>query len=45
MNELTYSPSDDIPEFFPNGVDPVVTNVDQLINPQPIFEDQPFIPE
>lgn len=45
FHELTYSPSNHILEFMPNDTKPVVPNVDQIINSQPISEDQPIIPE
>nr|KAJ0217888.1 hypothetical protein LSAT_V11C300153740 [Lactuca sativa] len=38
LNELTYSPLDQVLEFFPSVVEPVVPNFDQLISSQPISE-------
>nr|KAJ0207840.1 hypothetical protein LSAT_V11C500261860 [Lactuca sativa] len=45
LYELTYSPSDPVPELLSNDDDPIVPNVDQLISSQPIPEDQPIVYE
>ena len=44
LNDLTYSPSEPVPELLSNNDDPVVSNVDQLISSQSIYEDQPVVP-
>nr|KAJ0219318.1 hypothetical protein LSAT_V11C300121810 [Lactuca sativa] len=45
LNELTFIPSDPIPDLLPNDTKPGVPNVDQIINSQPIFEDQNVLSE
>ena len=39
LNEVTYSPSDLVPEFLLSHFELVVPNVYQLINSQPISDD------
>lgn len=39
LSELTFSPSDPLPESLPNVIQPVVPNIDQIINSHSDTED------